>query len=98
MRHFMFAIAVAVLGLLSLSAGDTYAGGTGPLQFALNDFRAPERDRPMNASRAKSGIQMAQFCGQCSSDSACGTGHKCCPMKGCPASASKGCFAVTTCP
>jgi len=42
--------------------------------------------------------RVAQFCGQCTQDSDCGVGHKCCPMSGCPSSKPNACYAVTTCP
>jgi len=98
MRQWVFAGAVAVLGLLSLTAGAAFAEAQAPQQLVLNNYKAPEGDKLLKALNPKSWIQTAQFCGQCSSDDACGSGHKCCAMKGCPASASKGCFAVTTCP
>jgi hypothetical protein len=42
--------------------------------------------------------RFAQFCGQCTQDSDCGVGHKCCPMSGCSSSKPNACYAVTTCP
>jgi hypothetical protein len=41
--------------------------------------------------------RFAQFCGQCTQDSDCGVGHKCCPMSGCDSKKPNACYAVKEC-
>jgi hypothetical protein len=101
MRRLVFAIALAAASLALPSANPAAraqdAATIAAPQIALNDARGLADDTRAG-TRANASTRTAQFCGQCTADSHCGVGHKCCPMKGCPASRPKGCFAVTTCP
>jgi len=94
MRNLLIAVALSLAGVLPAASPAVVAQDMP--QVALNDVRAPTADTL--PKRPNFSPRVAQFCGQCTQDSHCGVGHKCCPMKGCPPSRPNGCFAVTTCP
>jgi hypothetical protein len=86
-------IVVLALGLVSAT------GDPAPQQAGANHglaLKLPGLDRAApHVATAMSPRQQAPlpFCGQCTSDSDCGTSHKCCGPSNCLE-----CFRVDTCP
>lgn len=60
--------------------------------IALPALRGSTPEMPEIMSPIRDGAPL-QFCGQCTGDSDCGTGHKCCGPSNCLE-----CFRVDTCP
>ena len=100
MRSLYFALLAFIVVLAFGFAGATPNDDPAPLEVAAAAFLKLPRAGVTSAQAASpqimSGIREQaplQFCGQCTSDSNCGTGHKCCGPSNCLE-----CFKVVTCP
>ncbi len=94
MIYLALVVFVVVLALGIVSAAHSF--DPAPQQVAANytlALKLPGLDRPAPRVMTVREDTPLQFCGQCTSDSDCGTAHKCCGPSSCLE-----CFRVDTCP
>ena len=93
MRLIYLAFVVFAFVLVVGMAGVARSGDPAPQQLAANVSAVPALPTAGPEIMSPIADTPLQFCGQCTSDSDCGSGHKCCGPSNCLE-----CFRVDTCP
>ena len=96
MRILYLALVVFIVVLVLGLAGATTNSDPAPLEVAAAATGLTLPRAGATSPKIMSGLRdqaPLQFCGQCTTDSNCGTGHKCCGPSNCLE-----CFKVVTCP
>ena len=94
-----FRLIAFFIALFCLLAGPVLAAQKAPpvsrnyIAAMQAKYGQAEKKQTKSCNKLASGGREVRFCGQCSSDDACGSGWKCCGPSSC-----RECMNVTTCP